>query len=1634
ACACSNGRCVGDLMCRDGAICVEGEGFVGGTCLADGSCLEGGRCQGGLCAACNLGTDGCACRNGGCFDGLACQAGLCGAAPIVQLPPVNPRCYTPCQTSFEDAGGIWRRCDSEGLMEGCLDDKQCDEGACLAAGEARRACATDYECPDFTRCIAGACYSECDNDGACAAGTECIRKVCRTPCRNDDADAGCPPGEYCASNDGTVGHCQSLVPPAEGGEESVPAALVISETALRFNASKTEGRFLVRNTAPTRETLVIRKLSHEVFSDDGRRTTLTDEDDDEACDPVRTCPLPWMELSVLGQEPARVQRLEVTLAPGAEATVVVSGADGIDATRWQGVLELVHPTLNRGRLSLEYAESPAGQWTGTVYYFASFGTHSVDMWAALPNPAPGAPAAQWQGTKDDASIQQQIGNAFLQRWGAFRRGRINLTELQAVLTATRTESWRWPAVQRDCPTAACYLYDSNRLGLREYSSDLDSVPVPSGLVDLPIGLNIYQPDPDGDAAAMVGRIDSATAMHYAGNPEISLRFDGDPTACSRTIGGACLVYLEDLSADVAVGGRYATTAADAGCQDYRDGSYTQVRTPWLLTDFMRNTTVDPASGNRYRYQCRDTSLPFRQGIDPEAEALANLSLVGANPIPDGRARRRHIELVDGALINQTLLLVIFKERFESFLDPVGDTDGFEAYGFMLLTRENHGDDETDADGNDVPDIYQGSVVQDARVEPTDLLAVSCDAELVDDLLGGGGNLTAARAGRLVNAVIEGMGTPAQAIYLAAGDREQAHYLCYDEGTIDGECPAESRVLYFTVDGTVWTQARIDALACQERGTCLETVLDWRDRGGILLQYEAPWRCANPDEALCSANRFDLREGKRFFAAREDTVVSLPIRAQIDEAFRYKTRFRNREGRNLGFAPSECLPDSNQIPYCYDPAAIEDIRARIDCLLHIQDAWHDRLSAADQATLDTFMRETFAYRTEPNEVGQPVIYDGFERSYAELLVMLGDEAYTRSFASRFDLAGQNAAAFEGSLFEEGGLDLSGQVGYEMYTLHQAVQYYDEVLDRFYALSPQVWRSLQAGGGNDNFITPETVTRYLDRLVRASSQKSRTWAQIADRYRAFNRPDLARPVIERAYTGAYLESIVMSRMMLRIIDELAPESRPQIEAILLETQRRYRIALNDMREAYGNISDQQTFYGIPPDYVPIPALDSEDFHQSNAFEVLLRRTRAKLEVAAAREQQAIESNRSFDTDAAQFQAELVRIRNTYEDQLAAICGTFTGDDGVVYPATARYADRSDFTAALGDPCGLTGNGDLFQEYGQFEVMKIDMQKVVVQIENTLASAEIERQRASEQCGLVFRMAEYTYEAEGDIRDLETAISAARFVISRADRTMQAVSTYAQLTKCDPVGDCTTAGIASGLFAVAQVGIEIAAAGSEVAIGLAEREISQIRRETARWNTERECDQILIDSNARMSDTLLRLKELELEYLRAEYQVRLQVSEVQKLRERSTRLAQQQEEAQQLQINAEAARNDPNVRIYRNDAIINADFSFEDAMAEAYRLTRVFEYYTSQTFAGQDRLYFVRLIQRGDENLENYVTDLENAFFDFEEEFGIPDTRVLQVSLMNDILAIPRLDDDGNPLSDAERTTRLRAAMRDPTYLDA
>jgi hypothetical protein len=1026
-------------------------------------------------------------------------------------------------------------------------------------------------------------------------------------------------------------------------------------------------------------------------------------------------------------------------------------------------------------------------------------------------------------------------------------------------------------------------------------------------------------------------------------------------------------------------------------------------------------------------------------VDECREGNAAYPFPLANPIPDGRSVGRVIELVDGALVDNREMVILYRERFErSFLEvPGGATDaaGFESYGFMVLQRA--------AADVAAADFDRPAHAMDARPSPN-VLDVSCSAEILEAVLGppptGGHVVGAANATSVARAVVEGT-RPSAPSPLPVAPPSYVHYLCHDTGLFDqgprpavapASCPAGSGVTYFVVDRD---QQQIADEPCNDDGTCEAVLAEWRSFGTHNYRQDPIWRCTDAMAVYCDSDRRDLRNAKTFFSSGPTEPVFVPLIAAVESAFRYRTRFRDRAGTGVGFVPAICDASSSIIPYCYDPAAIEEARARVDCALHVFDRHYASLDTATRSMLLGYLRRSFSYDIDPStSTALPVSNEGFERLNAQLLIMLGDDAYTNAFASRFDLAGSSLVSFPGSRLEPpDGIDLSGGAGYEMYNLYQAVQYYQLVLDRFFRLSPATWNSISRGTGSaQNFVTQETVIAYFDRIVRASVQKSRAWSEVGKRYMAFNRPDLARRVVERAYSQAYLESMILSRMMLGVIAVADAAQRDQIQTFVIDAQRLYRVALLDMRELYVSFTDQVNYFGLPPDYIPFPGLDPGD---TNAFTRLLGVARSRAATARAAEDSALAGDRSFDTDAAAFQAELVQIRNNYENQLAQVCGTFEGEDGRVYPAIPRYSNLSERTRILRDPCGLVGNGDFHDALAGVELGEIDARAVVEGYERVFAEVEIERDRVSEQCRMIVANADYTYRRRGEVNDLASDIRSSRNRIAGLDRVISRAGQMAQLRKCS-VGlstDCLNAVVAMGVYYGTAIAADVAITAMQSTIADREAEIADIERATARWTSLRSCDAAQVDSNARVRTLLLRLKELDVEALRQEYRVRLAMAQVTELRNQATRLLAEQSDAEQLAINVEAARNDPNVRIYRNDAIISADRTFHSAVREAYRATRIFEYYTSQSYPRLESLFLVRMIARGDYNLDRYLDELEDAYFAFRESFGIPDTRVAVLSLRDDILAIPRLGDDGHPMTQTERITAFRAELARPGNLD-
>ena len=1547
--------------------------------------------------------------------------------PASTSVPTNPVCYTPCQSSYTTPTGTFVPCSAEGLMLGCLAGTTCTNGSCVPTGQAVPSCGGDIDCPDYQACIQSHCYSNCEYDSDCKAGLACQRKVCRLPCST--AASSCADGQHCQSADGENGYCMPLLEPEGSPTPSTPGTFSVSQPSLAFTNIRTSALFTITNHAAQALEFSVRKVRHIEYTEQGPRyETAT--------------PLFWLAMGTEGDVVVRQEWTGVIDGEGGTMTIELAGAANETLPRWDGRLAVSTRGLSDQNVDLSYVERPDGRWAGKMYYFATFGEQNLQAWVDAGRTANAA----------------NVGNAFIQKWAAFKQadGHLSLDEWKAILTATETGSWDWLPTRERCTEtfpydqhAACYLYDT---GLAEYAVDEDAAPIPSGLVEFPFAMNLRIPE-GGTGARVEGRIESSGALQFPGNPSITLVFERPATECTRTFEGGCLVDVTEFSATSYVGGRYLTDASDSGCRKVgATGAFELARTPWLLPGFESFTSVDTDSGLRYRYECRDTTLPFG---DPDNNKALNLSFANANPVPDANSRRRDLQLVDGALINSSTLFIIFKETYRSFLsaDPADD---FSAYGYLILER-------TTADLAD--DAFVGSQVPDGYATRPSALGTTCSAEALG--IAGVGNVNAGNASLVANALIDGnVGSAGSGTYITAsgGAGLYPHYLCVTSMPVDntdpndhtvsyvarsyfdhgpgltvgdagvgldaGTCPGGSTLRYF-----LWNKQATDVekLACQAAGSCFGVFEQQRRRDTNFIA-DPLWRCDAAHQTTGCDDRADPLSGKEFIVPQSGQPVSgvLPLNAAIADAFRYKTRFRSREGSGLGFAPDTCAAGIDALPYCYDPKQIEIIGQRLGCLTSLFNTYFAALGASQTKVRDT-LTEAFAWY--PLHSGTPS-RDGFERLQAELLIALGDDAYSKSFASRFDLAGSAVYGFEGGLFEPDGLNLSGGAGYEMFTLYQATQYYQQALDRFYSLAPALWVSIKAPSANEHFVTLATVVAYFDRLVRASTQKARAASEIAKRYQSFNRPDLARRIIERAYASTYMESVILSHLTLRLVQIVSIADRPQISQSLRQASLGYRSALLDMQDVYDSITDTTGFFGYAPEYVPFPALDAGE---NNAFAKLFASARQKVAVAADKEDRALSADRSYETDSVSFQNELIRVQNTYEDQLSQICGTFVADDDRVYPAITKYAPLSAKTAAVGDPCGLVGNGQISDALASVELAGLDLRKARQAVEDVIGEIYIEQDRVQQQCGLIAALADYQWEKEGEINNLERAIRVTQGVLNTADRLLNSVQQASSLAKCSIIagvavgGDCAAAIGASIMWTAIVAANETAHQLGAVLIEAKQREIEDISKATKQWTTLQQCEVAQTDSTARIDSLLLSMKRLDLEILQAEKRLGLTVSQMVRQRQEAQRLQTEQSETEQMTIDLEAARNNPNVRIYKNDAIVAADRTFKTALREAYKATKVYEYYTSQSYDRLGDLFLVRMVSHGDISLESYLDRLEESFVTFEESYGNPDLRVAILSLRDDIFQIPRIGLNNTALTDSERIDAFRAKLNDVKLLD-
>ena len=1685
-CSCSAGSCDPGGRCLNNRVCVDATGFAGGPCDEHDRCRRGNRCQDDVCVPCRVGAQACGCNeDGACNEGLECEDSMCIATTgFAQAESPDFHCYTPCGDGFEDTDG-YRPCSSEGLMEGCLAGLECvAPGQCVPAGEGPKSCQTDIDCPDFHSCLRGQCRSNCQSNDDCLDDAVCSRHVCRKNC--DVVTLACPGGYFCAAEDGNSGVCLPVAEtPSDASMQMPREAYSLSNTNLELTENADNASFTITNNGPGASLFRLRRLYHRYYdamgalkkvSLDKRRDVM--HSDPNACTPGThgcacrevngdqicaalpsgmslncdsdnrchlptcndgdlgcycegndcrqlcespDCPLFWMDLGLESdsetQDLGQTTATQFSLEAGASLTVKISNAANYAQNWWDGAIEVENGDGLRRQVQLHYSARPDGAWNGEIYYFGDFRVDATGL-------------QQWQSTHDEQDIDG-IKNAFVQAWANFRAGHLSFDRFQALLTATRTESWRSAVLAQRCGTGRVCYPARNADGYEVYTYDPDQSPVPSGVVQYPFAMNIHNTSTTQDDADYGGRIVSNVAMQYAGNPSTWLRFASSPTSCDLQSPAGCLSFIQDFGAEIAIGGRYISDSCAA--------RYSDMDIPWLIPGFDQGVIRDPETGQAYRHECRDKSFPV--AVEAESDEQINASLAGANSFPDGRARWRSIEFVDGALINTNNMFILFRERIHSLVDDDPSHD-LLAYGYMMLKRSETAVADEDYIGSPPPSDL------DAPPSPPSL---TCDSSLLEDItsrLGVSVNDLDDNWDRIAAMLLQGQDTTQTPTVIQAGDNDEAvHVLCeetnlFDAGELGDDnnlaCPAGSAMHFFTVDPDELSDNDLRYHDCRnhrdddERGC--KAVLNTWDQRGLIVQMGPVWRCTDNDRAYCNDDPYDPRVGKDFYKSNQEPVAFMPLRSAVGNAFRYRTRFQNRQGSNLGFVPSLCVESSEVVPYCYDPDGINESSQRIDCLIDIYINHYAQLSNAGvKQAVGDFLKESFSYSgTFDEALGITVFHSGFEKLYAELLIMLGDDGFTKALSSRFDLARMNVAAFEGSLLEPGGINLSGIAGAEMYNLYQSEQYQQMVLERFFKVLPAMQKSIDGVGG-PNFVTQGTVVEYLGRAIRAATQKSRAWSEISKRYQNFNRPDLARLVIERGYTAAYLESVILTNTMQNIVAGSAPEDIDQIVQSIRKAQISFRVALTQMRSQYETITNDINYFGFDPDYIPFPATESA-VGRDNALEVILNRAWQRLNIAQTAEDVALQTSRSFDTDAASFQSELIRVENNYEGQLSELCGTFEAE-GRVYPAIRKYAYLDTRAKMFGDPCGLMQTGRLFQAMGNLDISLTNLKRTRVSIDNTLAEAQIEKERIEDSCDTIDAYKKTFISLDGQMHSIQEEIDKKEQILEEADRIFQMAESISALTACT-IGmsnSCPTSAVAMGVLISAYSVREVIHIDQKIKIRNKEKELRALQTDQAALQYDMQCDMAEVDSKARVKSIMLRLTELEVDLLRGSYEIQQALSQIKQLRQQATRIEAEMDESQQLTINTEAARNDPNVRIYRNDAVINADSTFYSAVREVYKATKVFEYYTSQSYRDAEQMFLIRMVTRGDFNLQNYLINLEDAYRSFEDSYGLPDSRVERLSLRDDILQVPYVAVTGAPYSQAERINMFREKLSDGSLLD-
>ena len=366
-----------------------------------------------------------------------------------------------------------------------------------------------------------------------------------------------------------------------------------------------------------------------------------------------------------------------------------------------------------------------------------------------------------------------------------------------------------------------------------------------------------------------------------------------------------------------------------------------------------------------------------------------------------------------------------------------------------------------------------------------------------------------------------------------------------------------------------------------------------------------------------------------------------------------------------------------------------------------------------------------------------------------------------------------------------------------------------------------------------------------------------------------------------------------------------------------------------------------------------------------------------------------------------------------------------------------------------CGFMGTGRIFQARAEVALARHDIQEIRQRLANLDEQIAIERRRVAAQCGLLEEQVAFEVKQGEDELDLQGVIAETQAQIEdtmEAQRHVEDVGNV--LASCSPTVSVSF-GLGGGAGISFNPGQCIAAQSQldsrsdtakqvnqkQTKLRDTEEKLRSIARDGLRWRLEKnpDCALAQIDSEARTANLALEVLEVQLAAVALDYRVALAISKLESLQNEAAARELEWREARQMAVDVEAARNDPNVRIYKNDVVERADRSFREAVRAGYRATKIYEYYSSTSYADLDELFLVRMVNGGNPSLRSYLEDLEDAYDAFGARYGNPELRVAVVSLRDDVMMVPRLDETGRAVPHAERVARFREALGDVRWLD-